>query len=407
MSPLIAISLLLLSGCRGTASNTTTSDAVANDTESTDTVDYQDVFSVESTEVREVRDTQIQFKPGDTMPLMTNGEAVGSLYVNWVQRLGIWDFNNATACAVGSKSSYTINLHVDFTDTITDGETKCLTIEGYLVNGKGEKVGSPCCVGWSGFPQVAQLYDRTKEVDVEVGIQPEILDETGCGIRLEVKDNDGNVYDPIMLSALFLAGAEQGVSIADTQRTVHCINGAAFTINVDEVSINEVWGDNYDELLARYYDVDYRIVYDMAPGNDREDLQFDSNNGNALKTKLIMGVQADVDAVYTYEGDENAVRQLYADNLDEFGVYTTTTFPNLAVGASEVYTVNRKIPDTTGTPGYVRIQFEFPEEAKVRSLEEMKSFDGRFCIIQQEITERELPNTPVEEEGAEWSTGTQ
>ena len=52
------------------------------------------------------------------------------------------------------------------------------------------------------------------------------------------------------------------------------------------------------------------------------------------------------------------------------------------------------MPDTTVAPKYVRLSFEFPEEAKARSLEEMRHFNGRFCVIQKEITTRIIPERP-------------
>ena len=140
------------------------------------------------------------FEPGETIPILLDGAVKGYLDVNWVQRLGIWDSTNTTAVTVGVKNSYTINLHVDMSESIESAESVILTVKPYTVDANWVVNGSPCCVGWSGFSQVAQLYDNTTAADIEVGVQPEVLDLTGSDVVLKLTDSAGNQYDDVVLS---------------------------------------------------------------------------------------------------------------------------------------------------------------------------------------------------------------
>lgn len=331
----------------------------------------------------------IAFEPGETIPILLNGSIKGYMNVNWVQRLGIWDYNNANAVTAGVKSSYTINLHIDMSESISSAESVILTVNPYTIDASGVKNGSPCCVGWSGFSQVAQLYDNTTAVDIEVGVQPEVLDVSGSSILLSLSDSDGNEYDDIVLSNAFITEASEGPSlVADGKATIHCINGGSFTLNVDNVFVESHEIEDMTDACL-YYDYRYTVAYNSAPTSDREDLLFDSNSKNLLHTKFVNYVTSDVDGTKLYDSVPGAQRLLYSDKLD-METYVTTIFDDIRAGKRFSAINNRAVPSTTGNPTYIRVCFEFPEEVDARTLEEMRDFDGRFVVFQNKLGERVL-----------------
>lgn len=350
----------------------------------------------ESTEkIVEKEDNPI-YNVNSSLPLLYNGEKIGVMKINWIQKIGIPDFYNTVASTAGINYSYTINLHLDLSGSLNTGDQLVLTVSPSMKDVNDNKVGKECSVGWTGFAKTAQFYDKTTETDIEVGLQPEKITESTDILVFDIKDNVGRVYDAIELDGNSLMNAE----VIDTElstdvRSVEAINGAVISVGVNEVSINNV-KNNLDELIGRYYDIDYTVSYDSAPTNERDDLLFDASDSDKLKTRLTFGVVSDVDDTLSYESDESVTRQIYSDDDIKKGTYVMTNFVKIDPGYYSIYTTNRKIPVTTGSPKYVRVQFEFPEEVASRSLEEMRHFNGRFCVIQKEITDRELPKTPEE-----------
>ena len=116
-----------------------------------------------------------------------------------------------------------------------------------------------------------------------------------------------------------------------------------------------------------------------------------------MRTKVVFGVVSDVDDTIGYDSFPDVTRQVYSDDDFYFDNYVETKFKKIDPGQTFTFTTNREVPATTGSPKYVQVQFEFPEEANSRSLEEMRYFNGRFCVIQKEITTRQLQPTPENE----------
>lgn len=350
----------------------------------------QQIVTYKTTEETPVASSSaITFEPGETIPILLEGSIKGYMTVNWVQRLGIWDYNNANAVTAGVKSSYTINLHIDMSESIKSAESVILTVKPYMISASGAKIGSPCCVGWSGFSQVAQLYDNTTDTNIEVGVQPEVLDSTNSTILLCLSDSVGNEYDDIVLSNAFISNASDGPSlVTDGTATIHCINGGSFSLGVTNVvSESHEIEDATDACV--YYDYQYTVAYASTPTSDREDLLFDSNNKNLLHTKFVNYVTSDVDGTKLYDNVPAAQRLLYSDKLDT-EPYVTTTFDDIGAGEQFTAMSNRAVPDTTGNPTYIRVCFEFPEEVEARTLEEMRDFDGRFIVFQNKLGQRVL-----------------
>lgn len=348
----------------------------------------------ESTEkIVEEEDNPV-YDVNSSLPLLYEGEKFGVMKINWIQKIGISDFYDTVASTAGINYSYTINIHLDLSDSLNTGDQLVLTVSPSMKDLNGNKVGKKCNVGWTGFAETAQLYDKTTETDIEVGLQPEKITENTDVLVLNIKDSIGRTYDAIELNGNSLLNAEViDTELSTDMKSVETINGAVISVGVNEISINNV-KDAIDNLIGRYYDIDYTISYDSSPTNERDDLLFDASDSNKLKTRLTFGVVSDVDDTISYESDESVTRQIYSDNDVKKGTYVMTNFVKIDPGYYCVYTTNRRIPATTGSPKYVRVQFEFPEEVASRSLEEMRHFNGRFCVIQKEITDRELPETP-------------
>lgn len=336
------------------------------------------------------------FNSDEIIPVITNGSNRGYLKLNWVQKLGIWDPCNATACANGIKTSYTINMNVDFSESIGSAQNNVITIKPYLIDTHGKTVGSPCNLGWSGFSTTAQLFDKNVSANIEVGLQPEVLDDSDTTVLFKISDSDGNKYDDIYVSSECLKNAEMKQSIIQdgASATITAINGAKFNITVGDVSVNipvPISQQDIKDLskVTYYYDYNYNVKYESGPSNDSEDLLFDSNNGNQLHSQFITFLTTDTDNTRLYDGDSSITRQLYYDR-DKLFSYVTTDFQDLNVGDDFTVICNKAIISKTGNPDYVRVCFEFPEEVEARTLDEMKDFDGRFLIFMCKISEREL-----------------
>lgn len=386
------MSVLLLSGC-GTEKNDSTENTVSNDSDALLTSSGTNEFVKGS-------NLDLEFAPGETIPVLLDGDVTGYITVNWVQRLGIWDLQNAKAVTAGVKNSYTINMTVDFSQSIKSAQSRVVTILPYLVDSAGNTIGNPCCVGWSGFSTTAQFYDKTTVTNVEIGVQPEQLNIDNAHIVLKLSDSLGNNYDDIALSNSYITSASDGQAlVASGSKTLHTINGGAFTISVPEVYVEEHTrgGDTAEQT---YCDFVYGVNYDSAPTNSREDLLFDSNKGNALHTKLVAYVTTDTDGTKLYDNVTDAERLKYSDML-ETEEYVTTKYIDLNLAGNTSVQCNRVLPTASGSPMYARVCFEFPEEKNARSLEEMKDFDGRFLVFQQKIGKRDLPEFSVEDQDNE------
>lgn len=333
------------------------------------------------------------FSVNDTLPLLENGSVAGYVSINRVTRLGIWDWYNTEAVTNGVKYSYSVNFTLDLTESIgnySDG-VKLLS-EAYLVDGNGNEIGKPCNVGWSGFETVAQLYQNSPSMTVEIGVQPNAEVSESVQLKLCVRTADGKEFTPILLGNDAISTAVEGPSVRTEAATVTSINGATYSIEIADVydSYNPTTDSISKNKLERFYDFQYRVWYKTAPTVDREVLSFDSFNGNALQSKMVIGVQSDADSTVLYENDSRALWFMYSDSSK------TTTYVSegdLAIqpGYEAQYGANRKVPETTTTqPVYLRFRIEFPEEQKARSLQERLDFDGRFLVYQLPIGERSM-----------------
>lgn len=339
-----------------------------------------------------INNNPISYNLGETIPVMLDGVSCGNLKINWVQKLGIWDYNNKTAVTNGVKESYTININVDMADNVTSGNMLIVSVKPYLLIG-GKICGSMCCVGWSGFSETAQIYDGDSNINIEVGLQPEVLDITDAQILLKITDSNGVEYDDVVLANEYLANCSIGPSLVTSgQATVHSINGASFTINIRDVYYEEHETEDESGYVGNptnFYDFVYDLSYDSGPTNSREVTFFDSSNKFAIPGKLVCYLTSDVDATKLYENSIEARRLEYSNLIDIFP-YVTTKFSSVPIGESISASLNRESTCGKAIPTYARICFEFQEELEACTLDEILTFDGRFLVFQELIGEREL-----------------
>lgn len=345
----------------------------------------------------------IFFDSGDTIPIVKDNKVAGTLKLNRITKLGIWDWYNQTAVTNGIKYSYAINFTIDFSESIKSADDNVKLISNaYLIDSSGNVVGKPCDVGWSGFEKVAQLYDSSPVMTVEIAVQPEQNITENTELELCIKTSDGKEFDPIILDGSELNNAVVGPSVKTVDADISSINGAIYTIRIDNVhfSVNPTtFGSNKDDL-KQYYDFGYAVWYKQAPNNDREVLSFDSNDGNSLQTKIVIGVQSDVDDTILYEQDTHALWFKYRDSSETMS-YVTTGDATVKPGIEAQYLTNRTVPITTTVqPTYLRFRIEFPEEQRARNLQERLDFDGRYLVFQLPIGTRTLPSV-YDENGVE------
>lgn len=383
---MVIASMILLSGCAHSQGSEET-EAPVPVTEVVSNITYAETEE----HIQITKNSAVKFARGETVPIMLNGIVMGYLKINWVQKLGIFDLNNSNAVKSGVKFSYTMNFHIDFTESFGDQIQKVIYVEPYLMK-KGDTVGRPCCVGWSGFETALELHDQTTSGNCEIGLQPEIKSIKGCSLVLKISDDSGNQYDDVALSMKYLTKAEKGPKLltAKSAAKITCINGGVFSLKIGSVYNENHYADSgaYSEILP-FFDYSYKIKYLKAPTSNKKDLIFDSANGNKLRTKFITYVTSDVDSTKLYKGDIYAVRSIY-HNKDEYVPYVTRKFGLLKVGKTKKVTDNKQLSDGSGTPKYVRICFEFPEECDARTLKQMKNFKGRFVVFQAVVKERKL-----------------
>lgn len=358
----------------------------------TETITPLNVGVIKS-EIKVSDDSDIFFSSSDNIPIIRNHSICGLLKVNRITRLGIWDWYNQAAVTNGVKYSYSVNFTIDFSSSIkkTEDAVKILS-SAYLVDGSGGVVGKPCEVGWSGFEKIAQLYDSSPSMTVEIGVQPERVLEENDSLELRLQTSDGAEFDPIFLRNEELVNAVEGPTLQTAEVDVESINGAIYSVGVANVFFgsNPTTAGSNDDDLKDYYDFSYSVWYKQAPSNSREVLCFDSYDGNALQTKLVLGVQSDVDSSLLYENDESALWFKFKDS-SETESYVTTGDAAIKPGIEAQYSTNRLVPETTTVqPTYLRFRVEFPEEQKARSLQERLDFNGRFLVFQLPIGAREL-----------------
>lgn len=336
----------------------------------------------------------------EKFPILKEGKIVGWAQINFVEKLGIWDIYDEQAVQNGVKDSYAINLHIDMQKYLEEADTLALQCDPYLVSADSV-IGVPCTIGWSGFSKVAELYKQQDVADIEVNVQPYVTDlSEDTLLRLDFSSADSSItFDSVYIKKSVLDDARIGANLLtiEDEREIESVNGAKYSLKIKDV-FREYHKVDRDAGLGskevNFYDFSYKVKYTTGPINIREVLTFDSFNKNAITVPFKISVQADTDKTVLVDNVAEAKRKLWSNKTDT-DYYVSSQFKPIAINDKETIWCNRVVPDSTSVDAtYLRFSFEFPEEAEARSNEELMNFNGRYCIWQVPITERELEVKP-------------
>lgn len=373
--------------------------------EHTDSLSEEEINSVISTEIGDskaiVNDTADKVIFTDEhFPIMKEGEICGWGQINFIEKLGIWDWYNKMAIQNGVKTSYAINIQIDMSIYLESAEYLSIECQPYLED-NGEITGEPCNVGWSGFGSVAELYVSNKSSTIEVNVQPYTNDLSQSELlRLDFHSADNSiVFDTIYVGRTMLLNAREGANILTItdKKVIGSVNGAQYTIEFSDV-FREAHDTYETGSIERgtywYYDFAYKIKYNSGPLNSKEVLTFDSFSNYSYVVPLKIQVISDVDNTVLNETVYTAQRLLYSDSTDT-ELYCKPFSGSIPVGGTLKMQNNRMIPASTKTDAtYLRFILEFSEEQIARTDDELKDFNGRYTVWQIPIGVRELEEMP-------------
>ena len=333
------------------------------------------------------------FNYRDELPLISGGKSYGLVSIKQVEKVGINDWSNITAVQNNIGYSYSINLEyrLDENSELLDGGS--LICEAFIESSDGTCFGSPCCVGWSGFPSSVVLVGNNLSGRLEVGVQPERKLTEDMNLVLKFKDSDKMIFDDIVIGNKIFQNAVKGPSLLEggESKEITSINGAKYSVQIFDVfSEQQV---NGADQLGDYYMFSYRVSYLKRPVRKIQVDKFDQYDNMKIASSLVVGVIEQGSAAVLYESDDSARRFQYYDAMDAQDAvqYVTTNVGYADVGENLTSVTNRLKPTTTSTePAYLRFQIEFPEEALARDPDQLMQFNGRFLVYQVAPSERKL-----------------
>lgn len=343
----------------------------------------------------------VVFDSDYAMPIIKDGIEFGWLKINFVEKLGIWDIGNYQANQNGVTFSYAINCKINLENYVNANEMINVILTPELLGYGDTVVGTIGYVGWSGYPESAELYQNSFESNFEVILQPTVLEQDNwCTLAFHIADVTNKIqFDTLYVDLKCLDNATAGAQIQtiNDMSRIDSINGASYTINFHDVYLEQhrVKQDaNYKDGLYRFYDFQYDLSYDTAPSNERSVMAYDRFNNNALIAAPVIEVYSDLDATKLYEPNHNAQRVLYSDRSTTENY--TWEFPDyLMIGETCTISTNRMIPSSSNVkPNYLRVVLKFPSEAKARDFNEMQEFNGRYLVYQLPLGTRMLEEAP-------------
>ena len=336
----------------------------------------------------------------EDFPIILDGKIVGWGCINFVEKLGIWDWYNKSAVQNGIKSSYAISINLNMDEYLKDNSSLSLECLPYLIDSTEHVVGEPANIGWSGFSSVAELFDQNVSGNIEVNLQPHLNNIDNTLIKLDFRSADTNInFESVYISSDMLVTAKDGPSILtiDDVKQIESINGAIYTIKFYDIfreNHKTEDGPNISRGDYDYYDFCYQVKYENGPTNDREVLTFDSFDNFNIVVPLKIRVVSDTDSTPLNENVYTAERLLWSDSNDT-DLYVFPFDKSLKVGKKMRIQCNRLIPNTTTTDAdYIRIIIEFPEEQSARTSEELMSFNGRYVVWQVPFSNRKMEERP-------------
>lgn len=337
----------------------------------------------------------------DTAAVIRDGEYVGYLKINGIQKLGIWDWFNSNAMANDVKTSYAINMTVNLEKLLKDSISVCMKPSFTLLDAEGKIIGKNAELGWSGFSDSIALYGEDKETAFEMVLQPTVK-EIPKGATLVISfEESGHSLEPLQFLAEELNNLETTISMKSAMEPtqITSLNGGVYTFSIDSVTLSDnkflpsEYGNPRDKQLV--YDIKMRIKYDKAPKSSEPYTRFSSDN--KMSTSLFLGLQSDIDSSILYEGNDKLLNKkaIYAEDdrgIVYFDKYVFEEYANqikeLQVGEMIEITFNRVVLDYRKTAvDAVRIIMEFPEEVKESNA--YNSFSGRYIIYEVPLQREE------------------
>lgn len=368
-----------LTGCTTEQTNQITS-TVQNAVEQLQKTGYKEVGTISETE-SVVSDTLYEYT--DKLPVIKDNKLIGYFTVSQIEKLGIWDWNNKKAVSKKIKHCYAINLKFHKAEGVQD--TFSVACTPSLISKSGKTVGSICRVGWSGFPEVIDVYPKDTEKSLEVCVQPEIKDEKGVKLQLQFSDIRGNKLNSVTLKNSVFKEVVKGPSLKTSKPTFNITtkNGGKYSVQLKKILKSE---NTRDGVVSQYLDFGYTITYKKSPTRKITSSRFDSNNKNALRTSMVIGVQVNDSSQFLYESFYNVYR------LDAYGrhyAYIKDGKDTIALKKSTTYMCNRLLNESQNKVKYARFSLEFPEEVECRTDEELLKFNGRYQVYQTKVKVRD------------------
>ena len=102
--------------------------------------------------------TDIKYDINETAAIIEDGKYVGYLKVNFVQKLGAWDWFNNSAMSQDVRSSLAFNITIHFEQNLRDHSGVLIKPTLLLKNEEGSVIGKSTELGWSGFSKNIILW---------------------------------------------------------------------------------------------------------------------------------------------------------------------------------------------------------------------------------------------------------
>ncbi len=382
----IAVSFFL-AGCMADSKESTEGQSVqTTEARKEPNVKYQKTR--EPIQVCEIED--FIYEKEETAWIIHDGVKYGTFTLNNVYKIGIWDWNNPKAVNLGIQHSYSVNCGINADSFIEEYKTAVISADISVVSQDGQPLTEYCRVGWSGFSEVAELFEGTPAQDIELGMQPIALDMDG-GTRLKIvltEKTTGMTFDPIYYSGDVLRKAIEGqrLHVVDDEVVVQSINGAEYSIEFNLVELNERKRSNRKSAVV--YDLKYTLRYKKQPSNSRVVSIFDSFDNDNLSPNISFFIEGDNDTIPLYDSVADALE--FTDKGNSFNYVTTKKA--FSCGEGFIYKTNRKLESNAlAASDYVRVVVDFPEERAARDNAEMLDFNARYLVYQLKLTEHVAP----------------
>ena len=332
----------------------------------------------ETLEVKQA--TQVAFSTNDTVPVVVGGEVLALLKINWIQKVRVADWKVASAQKNGINYSYAVNLNlsrVTKEEALIEGEVR-------LENKKGEEIGLPGWIGWSGFDCTATLSSLQESKSVEWIVQPTEKLKKGSNLVLRLKVN-GREAEVIKFKVDKLEGVEETGSLIREGEPVivHTASGGVFSLSIDALHLEKQTVGREEVPIAMF---EYTVRHQKKAKEVSKESSLYRNhklNSQLMFYGTSLGSEKKFESVV-----KDAEKKLYY-NSDKTATYVQTG-ALLGEGDSTTVHTNLKVNSTALKAKYLRFGFSFSEEVLVQTEEELRHFDGRYLVFEIPATRRTL-----------------